>query len=148
MFGLGLEDIMFGHDPRIRVCRQVKIVGDRQHFAPVKNRKEHSVPAASWVAAALVSHLEWFPAVEVALPWHDPRDRDRHGKSVTLRLILTDGHSRALHRSRFNDIWHAVQERAAVTPKRTRGQRKGSRAPGRLPRVAAYCDFGVAARGH
>jgi integrase len=37
---------------------------------------------------------------------------------------LTDKFGRALHRTRFNEVWHAAQERAGITPKRERGERR------------------------
>jgi integrase len=107
----------------------VKLIGNILHFAPVKNRREHAVPLAGSLAPLLARHLELFPAVPVTLPWHDLRDRERHGQPVTVRLVLTDGRGRALKRTRFNDrSWWPAQEAAGITPPRGPGEK---RAPAR-----------------
>ncbi len=125
LFGLGDDDIaQVGRDRRVQVLRQVKLVGNCPHFAPVKNRKEHSVPLSASTAVTLDRHLKQYPALPVTLPWHDPKDPDRHGKLITIRLVLTDGRGHALHRSRFNEVWHAAQEKAGITPIRDRGERR------------------------
>jgi integrase len=125
MFGLAVDDIQWlGRDPRISVARQVKLVGGKRRFAPLKNRKPHDVPLAPSLAPRLARHLELFPAVEVTLPWHDPEDRDMHGQLVTCRLVLTHGNGRAFDRWQFNKMWRAAQERAGVTPKREPGERR------------------------
>ena len=129
MFGLAVDDIAFlGRDPHVSVARQVKLVGGVPHFAPLKNRKPHTVPLAPSLAPRLARHLELYPAVTVTLPWHDPGDGGRHGRPVTARLVLSDGSGRAWRRAQFNELWRAAQERAGITPRRGPGQK---RAPAR-----------------
>lgn len=129
MFGLAVTDIQFlGKDPHITVERQVKIVGGKPHFAPLKNRKPHEVPLAPTLAGRLARHLEAYPAVKVTLPWHDPRDKQRHGKPVTVRLVLSPPRGGATDRVVFDRQWWAAQERCGITPKRERGEK---RAPAR-----------------
>lgn len=60
----------------------------------------------------------------MTLPWEKPG-----GEPVTFRLLVTTAAGRALHRSGFNTLcWHPAQEKAGITPKRERGQK---RAPAR-----------------
>jgi integrase len=114
LFGLAVDDVRFlGRDPRIAVGRQVKLVDGRLCFAPLKNRKPHSVPLARSLAPLLARHLELYPAVEVTLPWHDLRDPGRHGKPVTFRLMLSDGRG-ALDRARFAGVWVPARKRAGI----------------------------------
>jgi integrase len=125
MFGLAVDDITWlGRDPHIRVERQVKLVNGVRHFAPLKNRRPHTVPLAPSLAPRLAGHLELFPAVEVTLPWDDDSDREMHGHLVTCRLVLTDSRGRAHQTPRFNEAWHAAQERAGVTPRLEPGQKR------------------------
>lgn len=115
IFGLAVDDIQFlGRDPRVSVVRQVKLVGGELHFAPLKNRRPHSVPLAPSLAPRLARHLELYPAVDVELPWHDLRDPGRHGKPVKVRLVLTDGQRRALDRARFAGVWVPARKRAGI----------------------------------
>ena len=125
IFGLAVEDITFlGRDPHVHVERQVKHVSGRLRFGPLKNRRPHDVPLAPELAERLARHLELYPAVEVTLPWHDLRDRQRHGKPVTVRLVITDRHGRAVDRDYFDDwSWRPALERAGVIPVRPPGRR-------------------------
>lgn len=124
MFGLAKDDIVFlGKDPRVRIRRQVKHVGGRMYFAPVKNRKEHSVPLAESLAWRLARHMELYPPADVTLPWYDPDDKELHGTPVTVKLILTTSTSRAIHRNSFNaKVWRKGRERAGITPPHRKGQ--------------------------
>lgn len=127
LFGLAAGDVVFlGRDPRVKVTRQVKLVRGRPFFAPLKNRKPHEVPLAPSLAPRLAEHMRQFPPVPVTLDWHDPRDRELHGKPVTVSLVLTDGRGRALSRPRFNEQWHAAQEKAGVTPERDPGVKRAA----------------------
>lgn len=123
MFGLGVDDIAFlARKPEVRIARQVKLIDGRPHFAPVKNRKAHSVPLAPSLAAALARHLREFPAAEVSLPWHDPRDRQLHGRPVTVRLVLSTPDGGPLRRQLFNGTaWRPALRRAGVAPSRQDG---------------------------
>lgn len=125
MFGLGVDDITFlGRKPEVRVVRQVKLIGGKPRFAPVKNRKVHAVPLAPSLAAALARHLKEFPAAKVTLPWHDPRDRAMHGTMVSVRLVLCTPAGGALERQPFNgSVWRPARERAGIVPPREPGQR-------------------------
>lgn len=124
LFGLAVDDIQFlGRDPRITVSRQVKLVNGTLHFAPLKNRKPHTVPLAPSLAPRLARHLELYPAVAVTLPWHDLKDPKRHGKPVTVRLVLADGQGRALDRARFAGVWVPARRRAGITAAGDEGTR-------------------------
>jgi integrase len=129
MLGLGTGDIRFlGRDPRVSVVRQLKIVGGELRFAPLKTRKPHDVPLAESLARRLARHLELFPAHEVTLPWHDPRDRDRHGKPVTVRLVITDDKGAAVRRNVLANSWSRAARRAKVTPEGERARDDGCHA--------------------
>ena len=118
LFGLSPDDIVFlSRHPHITVSRQVKLVGGQPRFAPVKNRKAHTIPLAASLAPRLARHLELFPAASVTLPWHDLRDPERHGRPVTARLVLSRPDGRPLRRQAFNTgTWWPAQVKAGITP--------------------------------
>ena len=69
MFGLAVDAITFlGKNPRITVCRQVRMVGTRLCFAPVKNDNAHDVPLPPELAVMLSEHLRLYPPAAVTLP--------------------------------------------------------------------------------
>jgi integrase len=111
------------------VTRQVKLVGGRPHFAPLKNRRPRLVPLAASLAPRLARHMELYPPAEVTLPWHDLRDPGAHGRLVTARLVLSRPDGRPLSRTAFNgSVWRPAQARAGITPPRAPGEK---RAPAR-----------------
>lgn len=130
LFALALEDITFlGRDPHISVTRQLKYVAERPCFSLPKKYKTREIPLAPEVAEALAEHMRRFPPVLVTLPWHEPRNRQRHGKPVTARLVLTGTRGGVLNRKNFNvSAWHPAQEACGITPPRPDG---GKRAPAR-----------------
>lgn len=132
LFGLAADDIRSGgKDPRVRIVRQVKLVGDRPYFAPVKNRKEHSPPLAPSLAARLERHMERFPPVPVTLEWYDLADEDMHGRLVTVKLILHD-RGGAWFRHGFNNHWRQARRLAGIgeAPENGASARKLSRRDG------------------
>lgn len=126
LFGLAVQDVQFlGRRPHVRVERQVKIVAGQLRFAPIKNRKPHSVPLSPLLAERLARHMELHPPAEVKLPWHDPRDRERHGQPVTVRLVLTGPAGGALVRPDFNDqVWRPALVAAGIAPPRAKGRKR------------------------
>ena len=83
----------------------------------MKNRKPHAIPLAASLAPRLARHLELFPAAEVTLPWHDLRDPERHGRPVTVRLVLSRPDGGPLRRQAFNTgTWWPAQVKAGITP--------------------------------
>lgn len=88
MCGLGADDIVRGPRPKVRVLRQLKVIGGEPRFGPVKNRKPHDVPVPPELLALLDAHMERFPPVTVTLPWHEPGSK-LHGTPVTVRLVLS-----------------------------------------------------------
>jgi integrase len=130
MFGLGVDDVdwLVRKDPRVRVVRALKIVGNELRFGPLKNRKVHSVPLAPLLKEKLSRHLDQYPAREVTLPWHDPRDRERHGQPVTVRLVLSTGAGMPVDRPLFDRCWRAARKRAGITPADGRARDDGCHA--------------------
>jgi integrase len=118
MLGLGTDDVdwLKRDDPRVRVVRQLKFLGGIPYFAPLKNRKPHSAPLTPELKTRLAAHLERFPAVAVTLPWHDPEDKQRDGKPVTVRLIVTGPSGRPVLGNSLNNTWRRAARRAGVTP--------------------------------
>ncbi len=118
MLALGADDIdwLKPRDPRVRVARQLKYVDGQPRFAPVKNRKVHSAPLSPLLRDRLAAHLEAFPAAAFTLPWHDPEDRARHGKPVTVRLLVTGPRGRPVQGGTLNNLWRRCAARAGVTP--------------------------------
>lgn len=103
---LGAGDFQFlGKHPRVRVERQLRLVGGQMVFAPIKNRKPHSLPLAPAVARALNQHLADHPAAETELPWHEPGNKKRHGELVKVRLILLDDQGGPLTRAALSSSW-------------------------------------------
>jgi integrase len=98
-----------------RTCRieaQLKLVGGRPVFAPIKNDRPRIVPLPSWTAGRLARHLELFPPVPVTLPWLKPDHTI--GKDVTRLLLFTREGRRPLTRSAFNPHWRRAWKAAGV----------------------------------
>ena len=127
MLGLGADDVdwLKRDDPRVRVVRQLKYVDGRLWFAPLKNRKPHMPPLPAEVKRRLQRHLDEFPAVTVTLPWLDPADKDRHGKPVTVRLLVTGSQGRPVPGTSLNNLWRRAAKRAGVTPEDGRARDDG-----------------------
>jgi integrase len=126
MLGLAVDAITFlGKSPRIAVCRQVRMVGTRLCFAPVKNDNAHDVPLVPELAVMLSEHLRLYPPVAVTLPWETP-----DGEPVTYSLAFTDGRGKAVNRNLFNrDAWKPALAAAGVIPPREPGKRNWPAAP-------------------
>jgi integrase len=127
MLGLALGDVdwLKRDDPRVRVERALKVVGNELRFGPVKNRKPHSVPLAPSLKERLQRHLDEFPAVDVTLPWHDPKDKERHGQPVTVRLLITTAAGAAVEHRAFDKVWRRARKRARVVPAGARQRDNG-----------------------
>lgn len=130
MLGLGADDVdwLKRDDPRIRVVRQLQHAGGKAVFRPVKNRAPHSPPLSPLVRDRLAAHLERFPPVTVTLPWDDPADRERHGKPVTARLIVTSPGGTPAWGTTLSNTWNAAGRRAGVTPEGERARDDGCHA--------------------
>jgi len=81
-FGLAKPDLDFLRK-NVHIAVQIKIVGGQQVSAPVKNKKPRDVPMAEPVIPRLAEHIRRFPPVAVTLPWHEPANRELHGKPAT-----------------------------------------------------------------
>ena len=133
MLALGTGDVdwLVRDDPRVRVLRQLKYVKGEFYFAPVKNRKRHSAPLSPALRERLQRHLDEFPAADVTLPWHDPEDAGRggrHGKPVTVRLILRTAQGLPAGRHSLDNTWRRARRRAGVTPDDGREREDGCHA--------------------
>jgi integrase len=101
-----------------RTCRievQVKTVGNRLVFAPIKNDNARTVPIGRPVADLLSAHLrddEHRPRM-VTLPWSQKGSR-LDGKPVTRELLFTREDGRALSRSAFNPYWRKSVRAAGI----------------------------------
>jgi integrase len=127
MLGLGADDVdwLKRDDPRVRVVRQLKYTGGQLWFAPLKNRKPHAPPLSPEVKRRLQRHLDEFPAVSVTLPWLDPEDKDRHGRPVTARLLVTTAAGRGMPGTSLNNAWRRAAKAAKVTPEDGRARDDG-----------------------
>jgi integrase len=130
LLGLGVDDVQFlGRRPKVRVVRQLVLVGGKLRFGPVKNRREHEVPLSPLLADALARHMAEYPPAEVTLPWHEPRDRRRHGKDVTVRLVLTAPEGGPVRRQAFDDrAWHPAVGKALAAEGAERTREDGCHA--------------------
>lgn len=126
MLGLAVDAISFlGRNPRVTVCRQIRMVGTVLCFAPVKNDSVHDIPLAGDLAVMLAGHLRRHPPAAVTLPWEVP-----DGEPVTFSLVFTDEKGRAVNRNLFNrDAWKPALAAAGVIPQREPGQRNWAAAP-------------------
>lgn len=108
MFGLAVDDVDFLRRT-VHVRRQVRVVGGKLCFAPVKNSKPHDVPLAASVAPLLAEYIRQYPPAAVTLPWLVP-----DGEPVTHRLILTRRGELAMHRDRADDEWRYALVMAGI----------------------------------
>lgn len=114
IFGLAVDAVGFLHR-RVRVVRQVTHVNGRLWFTLPKGDKEREVPLPEWVRLALAAHMEAHPPAEVTLPWNDPKDRKKHGKPVTARLLFTSRQGGAMMHSTFNTTaWRSARNAAGM----------------------------------
>lgn len=121
MFGFALEDIgdpdYFRRQLVLHVRRQVRLVGTVRCFAPLKNKKEHTVPVAAEFAEMLIAYMERFPPVSVTLPWKVP-----DGEPRTHKLIVVRPDRQAVQRNTFNeDNWKPALAYAGIIPQREPG---------------------------
>lgn len=116
MLALDAGDFDFlKRDKRLRIYTQVRRVGGRLVFSPLKNGKPHEVPVPDELAADVAAHLAEFPAVSVTLPWDDVDDPKRHGQPVTRNLIIATSNGTALDGTRWTcDIWKPALHRAGL----------------------------------
>ncbi len=115
LFGLAVGDVDFLRGV-VHVCRQVKIVGNRQAFALPKGGRQRDVPLAETVALRLAAHLQAWPPVEVTLPWSPS------GQPETARLVFSTRERTALHRGFVNrHVWKPALVAAEVTASRDNG---------------------------
>jgi integrase len=121
IFGLAVGEIDFLRR-QVHVRQQVKLVAGRPVFAPPKGLKERHVPLAAPTANALAAHLAAFPAVPVTLPWHEPKNRQRHGRPHAAALLFVTTTGRPLHRNSFNaNTWHPAVLAAGLPDDRVNG---------------------------
>lgn len=109
----------------IRVVRQVVRINSRLGFAPPKGNKERIAPCPPALARAVKEYANFFPAVEVTLPWVDPdrpnlawEDRPRRTCRLLVTTIRTSGKSGgAMNRTYFDDhVWKPALVEAGVIP--------------------------------
>jgi integrase len=120
LFALAVDDIDFLRR-NAHVAVQVKYVGGRFTFAPVKNRKVRDTPVSARVIPILAEHVRLHPPGKVTLPWHDLKDPKQHGKPVTRRLLFTRPDGGALNRMSFNRAWTKAWKAAGVPAGRPNG---------------------------
>ena len=132
LFALAKPDLDFLRRT-VRVEAQIKVVGGRQVFAPLKNRKPRDIPLAGRVLPIVAEHMRRLPPVEITLPWHDLKDPARHGKPITRALIFTRPGGLQLEREAANRPWRAAWAKAGHPRPRPR-ERLARHAPhGRVP---------------
>lgn len=112
MAGLGADDIVRGAAPKVRVLRQVKVVGGELRFGPVKNFKPHDVPVPPALVKRLDAHMRAHPPATVTLPWHEPGSK-LHGTMMTVRLVLSH-QGGAVTWNVMQGTWTAAAERWAM----------------------------------
>jgi integrase len=115
IFGLSADSVAF-LQRKVRVVRQVTRINGRLWFARPKGGKEREVPMVERVGLALAAHMEAHPPAEVTLPWNDLKDKKRHGKPVTARLLFTSRQGGPLMHSTFNTTaWRSARNAAGMT---------------------------------
>lgn len=124
MAGLGADDIVRGKAPKVRVLRQVKVIGGELRFGPVKNGKPHDVPVPPELVDRLDAHMREFPPATVTLPWHEPGSK-LHGEMVTVRLVLSQ-RGAAAAKGVMNGTWRTGVNRWLAARSRFAGRRDRS----------------------
>ena len=107
----------------INVVRQVVRINSRLGFAPPKGNKERIAPCPPALARAVKEYANFFPTVEVTLPWVDPdrpnlawEDRPLRTVRLLVTTVRTGGKSGgAMNRTYFDDrIWKPSLVEAGV----------------------------------
>jgi len=127
MAGLGADDIARGRKPRVRVLRQLKLIGGEPRFGPVKNRKPHDVPVPPELLDRVDAHAGLYPARPVTLPWHEPGSK-LHGTPVTVRLLLSREDGTPAARNVTDAAWRTGvgrYRRAQTVGRRSRSAARG-----------------------
>lgn len=127
MAALGADDIIRGRRPKIRVTRQLKVIGGKLLWGPVKNRKSHDVPVPAELLERADAHAERFAPVALALPWHEPGSK-LHGTIVTVRLLLTREDGTPAVRNVMDAAWRTGvgrYRRGATIGRRSRDSARG-----------------------
>lgn len=119
---LGADDIVRGRAPKIRVVRQLKLIGGELRYGPVKNRKPHDVPVPDGLVELLDAHMERFPPLALALPWHEPGSK-LHGTVVPVRLVLSAEGGVPVTRNVVESVWPAAVRRYLAAQPRARWKR-------------------------
>lgn len=115
LFGTAVDDLDFLRKT-LHVEWQVKTVGGKLYFAPLKNRRIRDVPLPEWAVLAVAGHLREFPAVEVTLPVMS--ENGAIGKPVTRRLIFTRPDGRAHWKNSVQWGWDSARKNAGVAGER------------------------------
>ena len=124
MAGLGAGDIVRGKAPKVRVVRQLKIIGGELRFGPVKNRKPHDVPVPAELLELLDEHMKRFPPLAVTLPWHEPGSK-LHGTPQAVRLLLSRDGRTAATRNATDAAWRTGTSRWLKAEGRVIGASRG-----------------------
>ena len=111
-FAVSVRDVDFLR----RTCKievQVKLVGNRLVYGPIKNDRVRTVPVARDVIDLLAASLREQPAVAVTLPWSQKNHR-QDGKPVMRELLFVRPDGQALSRSAFNPYWRRAVKAAGI----------------------------------
>lgn len=137
----------------ISVVRQIVRINSRLGFAPPKGNKERIAPCPPALARAVKEYANFFPTVEVTLPWVDPdrpnlawEERPLRTARLLVTTIRTGGKSGgAMNRTYFDDrIWKPALVEAGVIPApevetvRRPGKATLSRVRWRMPREEGF----------
>ena len=114
IFGLGVEHVDFMRG-KIHICRQVKIVRNKQVFDLPKGGKSRVVDSVPDDLLMMLSrHLQRWPDATVTLPWQKPGGRDE-----TVCLVLSTREGTALHRNYINThVWKVAVREVGIEPDR------------------------------
>lgn len=149
-FGFSPDDV---DGAEIAVVRQIVLIGHRPAFAPPKRGKIRTAPCPPALAAAIEEYGKLLPAVEVTLPWIDPKrpnlDWEKRPKR-TVRLLVTTpqtsgANQGAVHRDTFDaHQWKPALVRAGVIPEpetemvQGKGKRPWKRIKWAMPREDGF----------
>lgn len=93
----------------IHIRRQLKIIGGKLVFAPLKNDKIHDVPMSQDISLLLAEYIQVYPKQKIALPWIKA-----DAEPVTFNLLLSRGPGLPMHRKMTNDRWKAALKRVGI----------------------------------
>lgn len=125
-FGSGPEDFYVdaGGKRKMKVQRQVMLIGGHQFFGPPKHRKSGDTPreveVPDFVWEKLTEYMDQYPPQKVTLPWDEGDGSPIENR--TYELFMTTREGGAWNRNYFNTrVWKPLLTGLGIPPTRENG---------------------------